>query len=477
MGKVISGKKIAKNMFMSVGVQAVSLIVGFILNLIVPKFISELDYSYWHMVLLYVQYTGMLHFGFLDGFVLRYSQYDYNELDKKLIRSQYSVIMAIDLAASAGMLVIGFVAFSGINRMICLLTAFATCIAITHHFVSFSFQTTNRIREYARYILVYRCVYCALILLCIVGGFEKYYWFCLASSLSEAAVILWFGLKYNRELFIGPRMRWSEVKGELKETLSAGIWLMISSYAANFLIGSGKMVIQWFWGEYAFGKVSLAFSLCSFVLQFVTAISVVLFPSMKRMKAERLPDMYVQIRNGISPLLFLCLVFYYPGSIILKLWLPQYAQSVVYLGILMPIIIFSSKVSLLTNNYLKAYRKEKMLLIINLTIVIASFLVFLLLGMYVKSIEAMLISILIAIMIRSVVAEMAVAKLINRHFYGDFIMEFVMTAVFVCGTIMLEPLYAFAVYCAAFLVYCICKRAALKQLIGRIVKKKEGKNA
>lgn len=41
----LSGKKIAKNMMLSVLAQAVSVLVGFVLNLIVPKFIPESDYS------------------------------------------------------------------------------------------------------------------------------------------------------------------------------------------------------------------------------------------------------------------------------------------------------------------------------------------------------------------------------------------------------------------------------------------------
>ena len=47
----------------------------------------------------------------------------------------------------------------------------------------------------------------------------------------------------------------------------------------------------------------------TFVLHFVTAISVVLFPSIKRLDSDRLPDLYKSIRDGISPLLLLVLIF------------------------------------------------------------------------------------------------------------------------------------------------------------------------
>ena len=81
MSRSISGKRLLKNVSLSIAAQVVSLFVAFILNLIVPKFISEYDYAYWQTYVLYASYVGILHFGILDGIVLRYSQFDYDELD------------------------------------------------------------------------------------------------------------------------------------------------------------------------------------------------------------------------------------------------------------------------------------------------------------------------------------------------------------------------------------------------------------
>ena len=81
--------------------QIVSLLVSAILNLIVPKYVSVVQYSYWQTYLLYISYVGILHFGLLDGLVLRYSQYDYDELNKPLFRSQFQALFCIDLFISS----------------------------------------------------------------------------------------------------------------------------------------------------------------------------------------------------------------------------------------------------------------------------------------------------------------------------------------------------------------------------------------
>ena len=86
MSSKIDFAQIKRNIGLSVIAQIISLAVSFIMNLVLPKFISEYQYALWQTYLLYVGYVGILHFGLLDGIVLRYSQYDYEELDKVRIR-------------------------------------------------------------------------------------------------------------------------------------------------------------------------------------------------------------------------------------------------------------------------------------------------------------------------------------------------------------------------------------------------------
>ena len=93
MGRQISTKKFAANVVVSVIAQIISLAVSFLLNLVIPKFIDEYAYSYWQMYVLYVGYVGVLHFGLLDGLVLRYGAYDYDELDRARIRSQFKFLL------------------------------------------------------------------------------------------------------------------------------------------------------------------------------------------------------------------------------------------------------------------------------------------------------------------------------------------------------------------------------------------------
>lgn len=461
MTKKIDGKSVAKNMMLSVLAQALSMTIGFILNIVVPKFIEEYDYSYWQIYILYMQYVCLFQFGLLDGFVLKYSKYDYDELDKDSIRMQYIYIILLDIIIMFIGISSAVILLDGVTKVLLVMLALTIPAEVSFNYISFMFQITNRIKEYAKYLIVYRVTYCVLILLFLVVD-GKYYWFCLVYIVADVIAVLYFGIKYCKELFIGKLIEFKRIFPELKNTISVGIWLMLSSYAANLVVGSGKMIIQWYWDALKFGKISLAFSLSNFVLQFVTAVSVVLFPSLKRMDENRLPAMYLQIRNVLSPLFFVILMLYYPGCILLQLWLPKYASSATYLGILMPIMIYTSKVSLLTNNYLKAYRKERQLLLINVSIVAGSFVVFIANAYIVRNIEIMLILIVVAIMLRSIISEIVVMKLIKQNFIKDFIVEFIMTSIFIVSTLIPSRIIAFAIYLIVLVGYLIWKRESIK---------------
>ena len=83
-----------KNILASVSVQALSLLISLLSGFLIPKFIDEYQYAYREIYMLYSTYVGLLHFGLLDGLMLRYAAYDYEGLDKARIRSQFRILLA-----------------------------------------------------------------------------------------------------------------------------------------------------------------------------------------------------------------------------------------------------------------------------------------------------------------------------------------------------------------------------------------------
>lgn len=470
MSSKVSFGQIKKNIGLSIIAQVISLAVSFVMNLILPKFISEYQYALWQTYLLYVGYVGILHLGLLDGIVLRYSQYDYDELDKPRIRSQFKCLLAMTSVFCLMAIVCAGLFCKSEMRLVFIMTAIGIITRTMFTYTSYSFQITNRIKYYAEMIIGYRIFYGFGAIAMLLRGFHNFYYFCIVDLCSDIFGIL-FSAHNNKGMYFGSSLNIRDTFEEVKKNISAGIMLMISNWSAFLLTGSARLIIQWHWDKITFGKISFAFSITNLFLTFVTAISVVLFPSLKRTDKQNLPGLYQKIRGAINPLLITILIFYYPGCYFLRKWLPAYNNSLVYLGILLPIIIFSSKISLLTNNYLKALRKERTMLVINLVSVGIAVVMFSISAYFSNNLKMLLVSIVIAIMICSVLSESVVMKTLNifdiRRFWG----EIVMTAVFVITTMLPSQRAGLLIYTTAVVIFLFFNRKNMRYIFKKNMNK------
>lgn len=471
MSKPITTKKFATNVIISLTVQIVSLAVGFVLNLVVPKFIDEYQYSYWQTYLLYVGYVGVLHFGLLDGLVLRFSQYDYDELDKKTVRSQFQLLFFFTMTLSAIAIAAAFIFAKGEARYIVAFVAVGIMSKNVHTYNSYTFQITNRINKYATIVIAQRLTYGLMVVMLLVLRVNDFRFYCMADLLGDL-VATGLSLCFNRGMYWGKSLTAQEAFRELKRNVFAGIILMLANFSGSLIVGSAKMFVQWHWDKLIFGKVSFSFSLASVFTTFVTAISVVLFPSLKRLDPEALPRLYKNIRAMVSLVLFGMMCAYFPGRRILELWLPNYSESLIYLGYLLPIIIFSSKVNLLTNNYLKVYRKEKSMMLVNFCSVIGGIAVFAFCAYVIDSIVVLLLAIVAVIMANSIASEVVVFKVIGTRVVKEYFIEAAMVVAFVCFATFLPVWWGLAAYLAVFAGYCIVNRKTFATLVQKIFKRK-----
>lgn len=447
---------VKKNIFISILAQLISLLTSFILGFIVPKCIDEYQYAYWQIFVLYIGYASIFNFGILDGLMLRYSQYNYKELNKEKVRSQFQSMLVINIALCIIACLVSNLIASNIYKWLVMLLSVGMLCRNVFTYTSYTFQMTNRIKYYATIVIAQRAMYAMTVVVFLLLKVNDFRWYCVADILGDVAGCIICSSK-NKGLYWGARLKLKENFLELKENISSGILLLISNLSSGLLTGSAKMVTQWCWDELTFGKVSFAFSLFSVFFSFVIAISVVLFPTLKRLPVEKLPQIYKKIRDGISPLLFAALFLYFPGCIVLGTWLPQYKVSLVYLGLLLPLVIYTSKISLLTNNYLKVYRKEKMMLVINLFSVGVTFLLCLFSAYILNDLDLLLCSVVLVCVCRSIVSELIVARIIKISLIRDYAMEFILTVVFVIAARYLPLITGTVVYLLSLLIYLISK--------------------
>lgn len=420
---------IKRNVFLTLSVQVVSFLVSLVLNLLLPKFIDQYEYSFWQTFLLYVSFVPFFHFGFLDGIMLRYSHFDYDALNKPLMRSQVRIFLFAEILLA---LIVVFCAFCYTDYLRLILIFVGVAVVTTNFFTyqSYLFQLTNRISKYATLVLILRLSLGLGVVIGLLMGISHFYELCFVYFAAHLIAIIW-GLIKNDKLIFGESESMKVGWNEVKENVFSGAQLLVANLSAMLLIGGAKLFVQLNFDPLVFGQVAFSFNVSNLFLTFVTAASIAIFPSLKRMDGNHIPELYLKIRRSITPLLFVALLSYFPGYYILGLWLPNYHSSLTYLGVLMPLIIYTSRVTLLTNNYLKAYRKERTMLKINVVCLFVAFIMFAIATYLFNSIMLLLFSLIIVVIIHSTLSEFVVMKLIRCQLKKNIFIEFALVVVYI----------------------------------------------
>ena len=448
----MKSNKLFVNIGISMFVQIVSLLTSFVVSLIVPKFIDILDYSHWQTYVLYSSYVSIFQFGLIDGFILKYSKYDYDELDKEEIRSQLQIFLSFLSIISIGTIIVSVFFLDGVSKILAILLAIA--IVVKNHFwySSTICQITYRIDKYSKITILQRASYLIGVVILLLFGVKEFYWFCIADIIGDFLSGI-LEIKYNKQLTIG---RIKNVKKTLKDivvNIKCGITLLLANYSTALIIGAAKMLVQFKWGDITFGKISFGFSLTNLFLTFITAISVVLFPSLKRIEENRLPDMYVKIRKLSTSVMFLALSIYYPIALFINAWVPKYSESIGYMLYLLPLVVFVTRTNLLTNNYLKIFRREKQMFAINITFALLGIGLYSLFAFVVESLIGILISVVIVEILKFFVSEIVVCRDIKRKTTISILLEIILCCFFYFSMLCFKPLLATIAYLLACLIY------------------------
>ncbi|HFV2809391.1 TPA: hypothetical protein ACGPJZ_002455, partial [Streptococcus agalactiae] len=98
-------KKSFKNILYSFSAQGIALILSITRVLLIPKIIGIEEYSYWQLFLFWIGYVGFFHFGFNDGILLKYGGRKYSDLDNKLLRSQFIILLISQIIVAVLMVI------------------------------------------------------------------------------------------------------------------------------------------------------------------------------------------------------------------------------------------------------------------------------------------------------------------------------------------------------------------------------------
>lgn len=445
-----------------------SVFVSLLMILVLPKIMTMEDYGIWQLFMFYFSYVGFFHFGWIDGIYLRYGGQNFSALSRKTFGGQFWLLLILLLVefAIVNILLISGIIKNSILIFVLRVSSIAGVFYIIFAYVNFILQLSDKIKEYAKNIILERFLILLLTLICITLIETKYDKVIYVTIMSEFLAMS-FGLYTIRDLIFVERDTLYNAMNEAYFNISAGSKLMLANIAGMLILGIIRFGISQEWDIVTFGKVSLTLNISNFLMVFISAVSIVLFPILKRINQDRLAEIYVLLRKILSYSLLAMLITYYPLKILLLYWLPKYSDSLVYMGLLLPICVFESKLQMLVNTYLKSLRQEALMLKINFVSVVFALLMTYVTVVLFHNLKLVILSIVINFAFRLLLAEYFIEKLLSLKLRKDSIEELIVVSSFIFINVH-ESTYGILIYLAVYLIYALINKKQIKETVKKI---------
>ena len=457
----------AKNFSYTFTSNILALLISVVTALVIPKLISVEQYGYYQLYIFYSNYVGVSFLGLCDGFYLRIGGKYYDELDKSLYSTQFRLLGLFEIIVYAGIFC-GSLFFTTdankhyITSCVCV-AAVGMCL---QWFIIYILQATARIKEYAIVTISERILYVLVTVPSVLLGYRGFRLLVVTDVIAKY-VSLSIGVFFCRDMVFAKLLPIKGVLHEIWENISAGFKLMLASLCNMLIIGVVRFGVERRWDIATFGKVSLTLSLSNMVLTAINAVSVVLYPMLRRIDEKNMPKIYGVMRVALMSVIFGGIILYYPAQRLLSAWLPQYAESLRYAAILLPICVYESKMSMLVNTYYKTLRLENMLMKCNIAALALSVVCTLVSTLVMNSVTAAIFSILIVLIFRCVISELLLTKHIEIQVTKDIALEFIMTAAFViCNWFFGAS--GMVAYAGCYIIYLVIKREDIKDTLNLI---------
>ena len=445
---------IKKNIAYAFGAQGIQLIRSILVSLLIPKVMGIEEFGYWQLFIFYTQYGGFLHLGLLDGIYLHEGGKRYENLDFCSLGYQLRIFILWQILLAIPFLVGGFTCQTSQRSIILCFSCLFIIINNVLTFFLYIMQAVNLIKYSSiGKVIISLCFVFSIIILLYnnVNDYVPYIVLYIFSHIIGLGMYMVKNAPIIQSVFAAST---AERKKQLTRNVEKGFILLISNLLGMLIVGFGRFMVDCIWGIKAFAFISFAFMFVNFFLMFINQASMVFFPELRRWDVTKIKHFYQKTRRILSlysPIVFL---LYTPICKLTHIWLPQYELSMKYLILLLPLCIFDTQMNLLYNTIYKVYGEVRGLFLCNMA-AFFSCVFFILISIFaIKDIQFVVISMLIAITIRSVIAELYIEKnIFNEKPSKNLVYEILMIVSFIFLHSMLQYLFAWIIYSIMVLIY------------------------
>ncbi len=331
---------------------------GIIVGFIIPRILTVESFGYYKTFTLYVTYLGLFSLGIIDGIVLRYGGKDYDELDRPLFRGYFKWYTLINTIFSILFIYIGIIYFDDDLRFILLMLGLdLLAVNISGYYQQVS-QITMRFKEYS-----WRRILQSLgniLAVCILFGmycFKKnasYELYVILLVFINILLSLWYIWTY-RDISFGKSRNIRELRPDIAALIKSGFPLLVANLCSTLIITLDRQFVNILFDTETYAIYAFAYSMLALVTVAISAISTVLYPTLKRTTIDILVKQYKSYIAIIQIIVFACILAYFPLCMFIRWFLPNYESSLSIFRVIFPGLAINSTITIVMQNYYKAF--------------------------------------------------------------------------------------------------------------------------
>lgn len=435
----------------------VSLLSSVFIILIIPKFMKVSEFGYFKIFTLYASYAGLLHFGFVDGILLKYSGYSYDDLDKTKFRLDSKFFVIFQLLISIIIIILSMILLSPKYKILSLLISIDSVLVNITTYLQFISQATmmfkqltirNIIQSILRIlaILFLVWIYIAKIINQIFASYLIFLW-----VLIDFLLMSWYILSY-KDIFVGDTL---SIKGNwqgLMNIFKIGLPLTTSYQISTLTYNLDNQFVSTLYSTKIYGTYAFAYSLMALVNVVINAISIVLLPNLKKMSRNEMIVHFNTYVLLISILVFGGIISYYPLCFIVKFFLPEYIHSLIYLKIIFPGLGLSSCINAVFFTYYQVLNKTTLYFKIGMLILVISFATNFMVSRMFNTAQSISIASIGILVIWYILSEWYFIKKYHVHCFKNLVYALVLMTFFYISASFNNYLLGILIYGNAFII-------------------------
>lgn len=456
-----------RNFFYVFGSQMIVLTTGFVKAFAIPATLSISDYGYWQIYLFYTLYVGVTTMGYTDGLYLKYGGFEFQNLPFAKLRMANIFYLLLITAGCVGLLVFA-VANDDFPRQV-IFIAVALNIVVLGIFanIGLTLQAVNELRSYSYLISADKVFFTLCLFGLIFDDLRKFYYLIIFDLISKFIVLIFLLHRY-RQLFLGELAAASEGFCEFLGNLGAGSQLLIANLCGMLIFGAGRIIVEYGGNIESYAHYAFAVSLASIVFLSVSALSMVMYPALKRSPRSNYLKFFETTNNAFLLMLFLMLYGFFPAVLAIDHVFEKYQAVIGFLAPMFVVIVLQGKMVLVNNTFFKALRLETQMLFANLSalvvVCILATTMFLSTGAIVSIVFATLFTILVCVY----ASEFYLRRKMGGQFSANVFWELGAFAVFLVITTVFSTSLSLLIWMLFSLCVAILKRDQILSFFAKL---------